>query len=103
MDDPGFPVFDADNHLYESPAWLDYLPKRYARDIQFVEVRGRTRLAMKGKLTEFIPNPTFDRVARPGRAHPLLLGQQPGGTQPARDERAADRLHPCVPGARRAR
>ena len=25
MNDPGFPVFDADNHLYESPAWLDYL------------------------------------------------------------------------------
>jgi hypothetical protein len=49
---PDFPVFDADNHLYESPAWLDYVPKRYARDIQFVEVRGRTRIAMKGKLTE---------------------------------------------------
>ncbi len=30
MNDPGFPVFDADNHLYENPAWLDYLPKRYA-------------------------------------------------------------------------
>ena len=52
MNDPGFPVFDADNHLYKSPAWLEYLPKRYARDIQFVEVRGRTRLAMKGTLTE---------------------------------------------------
>ena len=23
MNDSGFPVFDADNHLYESPAWLD--------------------------------------------------------------------------------
>ncbi len=32
MNDPGFPVFDADNHLYESPAWTDHLPKRYARD-----------------------------------------------------------------------
>ena len=87
MNDPGFPVFDADNHLYESPAWLEYLPKRYARDIQFVEVRGRTRLAMKGTLTEFIPNPTFERVARPGRARALLLGQQPRRTHAPRDDR----------------
>ncbi len=79
MTDPGFPVFDADNHLYESPAWLEYLPKRYARDIQFVEVRGRTRLAMKGKLTEFIPNPTFDRVARPGAHIPYYSGSNPEG------------------------
>src|SRR5205823_4213728 len=76
---PGFPVFDADNHLYESPAWLDYLPKRYRRDIQFVEVRGRTRLAMKGKVTEFIPNPTFDRVARPGAHVPFYSGNNPEG------------------------
>ena len=40
MNDPGFPVFDADNHLYETPEWLEYLPKRYARDIQFVEITG---------------------------------------------------------------
>ncbi len=79
MAGPGFPVFDADNHLYESPAWLDYLPKRFARDIQFVEVRGRTRLAMKGKLTEFIPNPTFDRVARPGAHMPFYSGNNPEG------------------------
>ena len=26
MNDPGFPVFDADNHLSESPAWLEHLP-----------------------------------------------------------------------------
>jgi hypothetical protein len=59
MTDPGFPVFDANDHLCESPAWLDYLPKRYARDVQFVDVLGRTSLAIKGKLTEFIPSPTF--------------------------------------------
>ena len=46
MPDPGFPVFDADNHLYESPDMLtEYLPKEYARDIQFVQVRG-ARLAV---------------------------------------------------------
>ncbi len=67
MPDPGFPVFDADNHLYESPDLLpECLPKQYARDIQFVEVRGRPRLAIKGKITEYMPNPTFERVAKPG-------------------------------------
>ena len=76
---PTFPVFDADNHLYESPSWLEYLPKRHARDIQFVEVRGRKRLAMKGRLTEFIPNPTFDRVARPGAHVPFYAGNNPEG------------------------
>jgi len=75
----GFPVFDADNHLYESPNWLEYLPQRHARDIQFVEVRGRKRLAMKGRLTEFIPNPTFDRVARPGAHVPFYSANNPEG------------------------
>ena len=55
------------------------MPQRYARDIQFVEVRGRTRLAMKGKLTEFIPNPTFERVARPGAHIAFYSGNNPEG------------------------
>jgi predicted TIM-barrel fold metal-dependent hydrolase len=67
MPEPGFPVFDADNHLYESPDMLtEYLPKQYARDIQFVQVRGRPRIAVKGTITDYMPNPTFERVAAPG-------------------------------------
>jgi len=60
-------VFDADNHLYESPAVItDYIPREFSRDIRFVEVRGRTRIAVKGRITDFMPNPTFERVAAPG-------------------------------------
>jgi hypothetical protein len=67
MHGPDFSVFDADNHLYESPDVLvDYLPKQHRRDIQFVEVHGRKRVAVKGRITEYLPNPTFDRVAAPG-------------------------------------
>jgi predicted TIM-barrel fold metal-dependent hydrolase len=67
MHGPDFSVFDADNHLYESPDVLvDYLPKQHRRDIQFVEVHGRKRVAVKGRITEYMPNPTFDRVAAPG-------------------------------------
>ena len=67
MTSHSYGVFDADNHLYESPAVItDYLPRKYARDIQFVDVRGRTRIAVKGHLTEYMPNPTFETVAAPG-------------------------------------
>ena len=62
-----FPVYDADNHLYESrEAFTIYLPDRYKRDFYFVEKDGRTKLVIDGKLSEFIPNPTFEVVARPG-------------------------------------
>jgi predicted TIM-barrel fold metal-dependent hydrolase len=67
MTNPDVRVFDADNHLYEAPEVItEYLPKRYARDIQFVQVRGRTRIAIKGRITEYMPNPTFEKVAAPG-------------------------------------
>ena len=31
-----------------------------------VEVRGRTKIAVRGQISEYIPNPTFARVAQPG-------------------------------------
>ena len=66
-----YPVYDADNHLYETAdAFLKYLPKEYAKEFQYVQVDGRTKLAVAGKLTEYIPNPTFEVVAPPG-AHEL--------------------------------
>ena len=62
-----FPVFDADNHMYETrDALTKFMPPRYAGIIDFVEVRGRTKIAVKGRISEYIPNPTFDRVAAPG-------------------------------------
>jgi predicted TIM-barrel fold metal-dependent hydrolase len=62
-----FEVFDADNHLYETrDALTRFLPQSRAGLIEYVEVRGRTKIAVKGRISEYIPNPTFDRVARPG-------------------------------------
>ncbi len=62
-----FPVFDADNHMYETrEALTKFLPDAYARVIDFVDVRGRTKIAVKGRISDYIPNPTFDRVAAPG-------------------------------------
>ena len=62
-----FPVFDADNHLYETQdAFTRHLPKQYRGAIDYVDVRGRTKIAVRGQISEYIPNPTFDVVARPG-------------------------------------
>jgi predicted TIM-barrel fold metal-dependent hydrolase len=62
-----FPVFDADNHLYETrDAFTRHLPDRYKRAVEYVDVRGRTKIAIRGVISDFIPNPTFDVVARPG-------------------------------------
>ena len=62
-----FPVFDADNHFYETTdAFTRYLPREYADIIKYVEVKGRTKLAIKNRITDYIPNPTFNVVAPPG-------------------------------------
>src|SRR5271170_6599284 len=61
------PVFDADNHLYETRDSLTkFLPDRYRRVIDYVDVRGRTKIVVRGQISEYIPNPTFEVVARPG-------------------------------------
>ncbi len=62
-----FPLFDADNHLYEPPeAMTTYLPKEYKDIVQYVEVNGRTKIAIDGHISNYIPNPTFSHVAKPG-------------------------------------
>lgn len=62
-----FAVFDADNHMYETTdALTKFLPPEYAGVIRYVEVDGRTKVAVKGQISEYIPNPTFVKVAAPG-------------------------------------
>ena len=62
-----FPVFDADNHFYETTDSLTkHLDPAYDGVIQYVEVKGRTKIAVKGQISDYIPNPTFEKVAAPG-------------------------------------
>ena len=62
-----YETFDADNHLYETKdAFLQFLPKEYEGAIKYVEVNGRTKLAIRDHISEYIPNPTFNKVAVPG-------------------------------------
>ena len=74
------PVFDADNHLYETrEALTKFLPDRYRGAIDHVEVRGRTKIVVRGQISEYIPNPTFDVVARPGAQEDYFRHGNPEG------------------------
>ena len=74
------PVFDADNHLYETKdALTKFLPDRYKGAIDYVEVRGRTKIVVRGQISEYIPNPTFDVVARPGAQEDYFRDGNPEG------------------------
>lgn len=82
MSDFGLPyqLFDADNHLYETQeALTKFLPKQYQGVIQYVEVNGRTKIAIRGQISEYIPNPTFDVVARPGAMEEYFKNGNPEG------------------------
>ncbi len=75
-----YPLFDADNHLYETrEALTKFLPDKYAGAIQYVEVNGRTKIAVRGQISEYIPNPTFDVVARPGALEGYFKNGNPEG------------------------
>jgi len=74
------PVFDADNHLYETrEAMTKFLPDPYRGVIDYVEVRGRTKIVVKGKISDYIPNPTFEVVARPGAQEDFYRKGNPEG------------------------
>jgi predicted TIM-barrel fold metal-dependent hydrolase len=73
-------VWDADNHFYEgADAFLRHLPDKYRNAIQYVQVNGRTKIAVRGKISEYIPNPTFDVVASPGAWEGYYRGRNPEG------------------------
>jgi predicted TIM-barrel fold metal-dependent hydrolase len=62
-----FPVNDADNHMYETTeAFTKYLPSEYEGLVKYVQVNGRTKIALRNVISDYIPNPTFEVVARPG-------------------------------------
>ncbi|MDT5402723.1 MAG: hypothetical protein QOK33_5954 [Mycobacterium sp.] len=39
-----------------------FLPEKYSRATQFVQFGRHTRIAINGVISDFIPNPTFERV-----------------------------------------
>jgi predicted TIM-barrel fold metal-dependent hydrolase len=75
-----FPVFDADNHFYETrESFTRHLPDRYKGAIDYVDLHGRTKIMIRGTVSEYIPNPTFEVVARPGAQEEYFRNGNPEG------------------------
>jgi hypothetical protein len=74
-----FQAFDADNHYYEATdAFTRHIEPEFSRRcMQWVELNGRQRLVVGGRINSFIPNPTFDPVARPGCLDEYYRGKNP--------------------------
>jgi predicted TIM-barrel fold metal-dependent hydrolase len=74
-----FAAVDADNHYYEAEdAFTRHVdPRLRGRCMQWAQVDGRRRLLVGGRVNRFIPNPTFDPVARPGVLDRYFRGQNP--------------------------
>ena len=79
MADLSFSPFDCDNHYYEArDAFTRHLdPAFKKRGIQWAVVDGKERLLAGGRLWRFIPNPTWDPIARPGCLDDYFRGKRP--------------------------
>lgn len=79
MADLPFLLFDADNHYYEAEdAFTRHIdPKMKKRCMNWATLNGRKELLVAGKVNRFIPNPTFDPVARPGCLDDYYRGINP--------------------------
>jgi hypothetical protein len=52
-------------------------PRLRSRAMQWAVINGRKRLLVGGRINRFIPNPTFDPVARPGILDEYFRGRNP--------------------------
>jgi predicted TIM-barrel fold metal-dependent hydrolase len=75
-----YQLFDADNHYYEpTDAFTRHVPPAMAkRTMQWVELDGKQRLMVAGRINRFIPNPSFDPVAKPGSLDEYFRGRKAG-------------------------
>jgi predicted TIM-barrel fold metal-dependent hydrolase len=84
-DDMGFtsfdhPVFDCDFHFYEgADAFTRHLPQQYKGLVRLANVDGRTKMLIRGRVSEYIPNPTFEVVAAPGSGMEYFAGRNESG------------------------
>ncbi len=77
-----FEIFDGDNHYYEAEdAFTRHLDRKLRRRcMDWAVVNGRKELLVAGKVNRFIPNPTFDPVARPGCLDDYYQGKNKAGS-----------------------
>lgn len=92
-----FRAFDADHHYYEAEdAFTRHIDRRMkSRCVDWAVVNGRKRLLVGGKINRFIPNPTFDPVAKPGILDEFFRGRNPEGKGIAELFGELDPIHPA--------
>lgn len=74
------PIFDADQHMYETvDALTKFLPEAYRHAVQYAQIGRHARIVINNKVTDFIPNPTFERVAAPGAHEKFFAGENTEG------------------------
>nr|MDT0667237.1 hypothetical protein [Micromonospora sp. DSM 115978] len=61
-------IFDFDSHYYEAEdAFTRHQDRSLgSRGVRWADIDGRRRLVVGGKVNNYIANPTFNPVARPG-------------------------------------
>ncbi len=76
-----FLAFDADNHYYEAEdAFIRHIePAMQKRCMQWAEIDGKKRFVVGGRVNKFIPNPTFDPIAKPGSLEAYFRGKNVDG------------------------
>jgi predicted TIM-barrel fold metal-dependent hydrolase len=91
-----FLLFDADNHYYEAEdAFTRHIdPRMKKRCMNWATLDGRKELLVAGKVNRFIPNPTFDPVARPGCLDQFYSGNNPEGLSIRDAFGALERIRP---------
>ena len=66
--------------MYETEeALTKFLPKQYAKAIEYIDIKGRTKIVVRGTISEYIPNPTFVVVAAPGAQEEYYRKGNPDG------------------------
>jgi predicted TIM-barrel fold metal-dependent hydrolase len=77
MDLP-YRMYDADNHFYEAPdAFTRHLPASRRDDMfWFTDERGHRHYMVNGRWWNYIPNPTWDPVSRPGSMGDMFAGHK---------------------------
>jgi predicted TIM-barrel fold metal-dependent hydrolase len=65
------------------------------RCMQWATIEGRKRLLVGGKVNHFIPNPTFDPVAKPGILDEYFRGKNPDGKDIRTLFGELDPIHPA--------
>lgn len=76
------PLFDCDNHYYEAAdAFTRHVPRKMqSRCVQWVEMDGKRRHLVAGKLNHAVGNPTFNPISKPGALREYYRGNPEGKT-----------------------